>query len=124
MKIEHIALNIIDSQEVKKFYQNILGMIQISNFELDKDLAKQFFNIRKNTSVYLMQRDNLILELFVNSKSYNRGFNHICIVLKNRESVVSEAVENSFKCIRRKREHFDQIFICDKSGNIFEIKEL
>ncbi len=124
MKIEHIALNITDSKEVKNFYQNILGMVKVRNYELDKDLAKQFFNIRKNTSVYLMQRDNLMLELFVNSKSYNHGFNHICIVLKNRESAVSEAVDNSFKCVRRKREYFDQIFISDKSGNIFEIKEL
>ena len=124
MKLEHIALNITDLQEVKEFYQNILGMVEVKNYELDEDLAQHFFSIRKVTPVYLMQRDNLIFELFVNAKSYNHGFNHICLEIKNRETIVSTAVENSYKCIRRKKEYFDQIFISDKSGNIFEIKEV
>jgi len=124
MKLEHIALNIIDSQEVKNFYQNVLGMIEVRNYELEKDLAKQFFNIRKNTSVYLLQKDDLFFELFVNTKLYKQGFNHICVKVKNREAIVEKAKKYSYQCIIRKREYFDQIFIGDKSGNIFEIKEV
>ena len=71
-----------------------------------------------------MQQDDLFLELFVNSKSHNSGFDHICIEVENREDIVSKAKDYSYKCIIRKREHFDQIFISDKSGNIFEIKEV
>lgn len=124
MKLEHIALNITDPQEVKKFYQNVLGMVEVRNYELDKDLANLFFNIRENTLVYLMQKDDLFLELFINTKLRDYGFNHICIYVDNRESIVDKAKNNSYKCIRRKREYFDQIFISDNSGNIFEIKEV
>ncbi len=124
MKLEHVALNITDSKEIVEFYKNVLGMVEIRNYTLDENLAKLFFNIHKNTSVYLMQKDELFLELFVTAKSYNQGFNHICIEVKNREDIVSKAKNNSYKCIRREREHFDQIFISDKSGNIFEIKEI
>ena len=124
MKLEHIALNIADSQEVKNFYQNVLGMVEVRNYELGKDLAKQFFNIYENTSVYLMQKDDIVLELFVNGNFINHGFNHICIKVENREEVVSNAKNNFYKCVRREKEHFDQIFISDKSGNIFEIKEV
>ena len=124
MKLEHIALNITDSKEVIDFYQNVLGMVEIKNFILAKGLAKQFFGIFKDTSVYLMQQDELVLELFVNSKSHHYGFDHICIEVENREDIVSKAKDNSYKCIRLEREHFDQIFITDKSGNIFEIKEI
>jgi catechol 2,3-dioxygenase-like lactoylglutathione lyase family enzyme len=123
MKVEHIALNIIDPNEIIDFYQNVLGMVEIRNYTLDKNLANLFFHIDRETSVYLMQKDYLFLELFVNRKSYNHGFNHICLEIKNRETIVSTAVENSYKCIRRKRDYFDQIFIRDNSGNIFEIKE-
>ena len=123
MKLEHIALNITDPKEVIDFYQNVLGMVEIRNYELDKDLAKLFFNIHENTSVYLMQNNELVLELFVDTKSQNYGFNHICIKVKNREAIVENAKKYSYKCIRREREYFDQIFITDKSGNIFEIKE-
>jgi len=123
MQLEHIALNIYDSNEVVNFYENILGFIQIKNFSIDKELAQQFFNISNDTPVYLMQKDDLVLELFVNPKSRDHGFNHICIEINNRVDLVSDAVESSYKCIRREREHFDQIFISDKSGNMFEIKE-
>jgi catechol 2,3-dioxygenase-like lactoylglutathione lyase family enzyme len=123
MKLEHIALNITDTKEIINFYQNVLGMVEVRNYELDKDLAELFFNIRENTSVYLMQKDELVLELFINTKSYDHGFNHICIKVENRESIVDKAKNNSYKCIRREREYFDQIFISDNSGNIFEIKE-
>jgi catechol 2,3-dioxygenase-like lactoylglutathione lyase family enzyme len=123
MKLEHIALNITDPKEVIDFYQNVLGMVEIRNYELDKDLAKLFFNIHENTSVYLMQNNELVLELFVDTKSQNYGFNHICIKVKNREVIVENANKYLYKCIRREREYFDQIFITDKSGNIFEIKE-
>lgn len=123
LKLDHIALNIIDSKEVINFYQNVLGMVEIRKYELDKELAELFFNIRENTSVYLMQKDELVLELFINTKSYNHGFNHICIKMKNRGSIIDKAKNNSYKCIRREREYFDQIFISDNSGNIFEVKE-
>lgn len=123
MKLEHIALNITNSKEVVSFYQNILGMVEVRNYELDKDLAKLFFNIHENTSVYLMQKDELFLELFVTAKSHKQGFYHICIKVEDREVLVENAEKYSYKCIIRKREHFDQIFISDNSGNIFEIKE-
>jgi len=124
MKSEHIALNIIDSNEVEKFYHNILGMIEVRKYELDNNLAKRFFNINKDTSVHLMRKDDFVLELFVNENVTNHGFNHICIKVENREDIVSKAKDNSYKCVRREREHFDQIFISDKSGNIFEIKDV
>jgi len=123
MQLDHIALNINDQKEVINFYQNVLGMVEIKNYTLNENLASLFFNIYRKTSVYLMQRDNLVLELFVNPKSLDQGFNHICIEINNREDLVSDAVESSYKYIRRKREYFDQIFISDKSGNLFEIKE-
>jgi len=124
MNLEHIALNVTDPKEVIDFYQNVLGMVEIKNFILEKGLAKQFFGISMDTSVYLMQQDELVLELFVNSKSHHCGFDHICIEVENREDIVSKAKDYSYKCIRREREHFDQIFISDNSGNIFEIKEI
>lgn len=124
MKLEHIALNITNSEEIKNFYQDILGMVEVKNFNLDIKLAKQFFDINNDTEVYLMQRDELLLELFINGRKINSEFAHVCIQVRNREEIVEKAINSSYKCICRKREHFDQIFISDKSGNIFEIKEI
>lgn len=67
--------------------------------------------------------DELILEVFVNSEIQKLGFGHICISMKNRESLVEKAVQSAYKCIRIKRNTADLIFIKDNCGNLFELKE-
>ncbi|MCK4466077.1 MAG: VOC family protein [Bacteroidales bacterium] len=123
MKLEHIALSISDSEEIKKFYHDILGMNQLRTFNLSKVLANDIFGIDKEPSVYLLQKDELLVEIFVTTKQYKQGFKHICILIKNREELIKKAAQNSYKCIHIKRKKSDLIFIKDKSGNIFEIKE-
>ena len=122
MKLEHIAFTISDTAEIKNFYHNILGMDEVRNFVLNKALADKIFGIDKETSVFLIQKDNLVLEIFVASCQRNQNFNHICMSIKNREEVFRKAMDKNYKCIRIEREISDLIFIKDKSGNIFEIK--
>ena len=69
-----------------------------------------------------MQKEEIILEIFVTKKQYKQGFRHICISVKNREELVKKAEQKAYECTRIKREFSDLVFIRDKSGNIFEIK--
>jgi len=123
MKLEHVALTISDATEVEYFYQNILGLSKIRDFILKKDLARKIFGIDKETTVFLLQKNELLLELFLMPEQYSRDFKHICISIKNREELVEKAAQNAYQYIRIKRERPDLIFIKDKSGNIFEIIE-
>lgn len=66
---------------------------------------------------------SLLLEIFVTTEQYKQGFKHICILIKNREELIEKTAQNSYKCIRIKRKKSDLIFIKDKGGNLFEIKE-
>lgn len=123
MKLEHIALTISDATEVEYFYSNILGLSKIRNFILKKDLAREIFGIDKETKVFLLQKNELLLELFLLPEQYSHDFKHICISINNREELVEKAKQNAYQYIRIKREKPDLIFIKDKSGNIFEIQE-
>ena len=122
MKLEHIAISVSDKSEIKEFYYNILEMNEVRSFILNKALARQIFNIAEEVSVFLMQKDELLFEIFVTKKQYKQGFRHICISIKNREELIKKAEQKAYKCIRIKREFSDLVFIKDKSGNIFEIK--
>ena len=124
MQLDHIALNIINQTEVTNFYKDVLGMVILDNFILGEDLSKQFFRIASDTEVILMKKDNLILELFVQKNPSFRGYCHICLRMNNRQSLIDKAKEKSYECIVRERENSDQVFINDKSGNTFEIKNL
>jgi len=123
MKLQHIALSITEPLEVRDFYQSLLGANAIRYFVLDKNLAGQIFGINRDTSVYLMQKDELFLELFLIPEQNNLNFHHICISIENRIQLFENALEKGYECIQIQRNENDLIFIKDKSGNIFEIKE-
>ncbi len=123
MKLEHIALSVTDTEEIKNFYFNILEMKEVKNFVLNKELANNIFKIEKEVPVFLLQKDKLFFEIFVTNMQNNQGYNHVCIEIQNREELVEKAIKQGYICIRIERDMFDLIFIKDKSGNIFEIKE-
>jgi len=123
MKLEHIALSVSDYKEIEKFYTNILGMKQIKNFVLRKDLAANIFGINEEINVFLLQKDKVVFEIFIKTEYSKQAFDHVCISIKNREEFINKAMINGYIVIRIEREIFDLIFIKDKDGNIFEIKE-
>jgi len=124
MKLEHIALSVSDLKEIEKFYTNVLGMKQIKNFVLTRALAATIFGIDEEINVFLMQKDKLIFEVFITKEYRKHAFDHICFSIKNREEFINKVLLNEYKVIRIEREFFDLIFIKDKDGNIFEIKEM
>ena len=124
MKLEHIALSVSDHKEIEKFYKNVLGMKQIKNFVLRKDLAVNIFEINEEITVFLLQKDRVVFEIFITTEYRKQAFDHVCISIKNREKFINKVLLNGYKVTRIERELFDLIFIKDKDGNIFEIKEM
>jgi len=123
MKLEHVALTVTDYNEIDQFYHKILGMKEVNNFVLDKVLANDIFGIEEETKVFLLQKDKLLLEIFLTPELCNPGFKHICISTTNREEIVKRAIQNSYRCLRLKRGNSDMVFVTDNSGNIFEVKQ-
>lgn len=123
MKLEHIALTITDDNEIQGFYHEVLGMKKIKSFSLDKHLAMDIFGIEETTTVVQLQKDELLLELFMTPEPCEHPFHHVCISTAHREEIVNRAIQQSYKCIRIKRPNSDMIFISDHSGNLFEMKQ-
>ena len=124
MKLAHIALSVSDYKEIEKFYTNVLGMKQIKTFVLRKDLAANIFEINEEITVFLLQKDRVVFEIFITTEYRKQAFDHVCISIKNREEFINKVLLKEYKVIRIERELFDLIFIKDKDGNIFEIKEM
>ena len=123
MSLEHVALTITDPEEVENFYLNILGMNESRNFVLDRDLAVKIFGMDQAPSVFQLHNEDVFLEIFISESTGDHGFRHICLKVEDREELVNKAGQGGYSCTRISREYADLIFIRDKSGNIFEIKE-
>ncbi|MCK4630769.1 MAG: VOC family protein, partial [Bacteroidales bacterium] len=123
MKLEHIAITVSEPADIKDFYFDILGMKEVKNFVLNKVLANKIFSINNETSVYLLQKDDISLEIFILPGQNKHSFEHICLAVKDREKLVENSLKHNYECIRIERDLFDLVFIKDRSGNVFEIKK-
>ncbi len=121
--LNHIGITINDVSEIKNFYQAVLGLEIVKQFTINEDLSNQVFQINKETEVYVMKKDDLILELFINENPDFKSYNHICINVHSRSNLIKQAKNNNYTCIIIPRETFDLVFVKDRLGNIFEIKE-
>ena len=123
MKLEHIALSVKNASEIETFYKGLLKMEEVRHFVLKEDLSKKIFDISKETPVVLLQKGELVFEIFLLDEPLKKNFNHICIAVADREKLVETSAQNNYEVTRIGREYSDLIFINDNSGNIFEIKE-
>lgn len=119
----HIGITIKDKAEVKNFYKNILGFELIKIFTISASLSEKIFNIEKDIEVALVDNKDFTIELFISKMDNKQNYEHICIMVKNREQIIKKAQENRYPCIMIEREPFDLVFVKDKFGNLFEIKE-
>lgn len=123
MKLAHIALSVSDQKEITDFYMNVLGFEQIKSFTLNKNLSEALFNLSIETSVFHLQKEDLVLEIFIDPHPVPQRLNHICLCIPDRKTLIAKAEAGNYPSIRIQRDGFDLVFIIDHSGNRFEIKE-
>jgi catechol 2,3-dioxygenase-like lactoylglutathione lyase family enzyme len=123
IKLNHIGLNIQSKTELVDFYQNILDLDFEYQFELNSDFASKIFGIEKQPEVFHYKNEHLSLELFVYPDNYRQVFAHICIEVTDRE-IIAEKCKNARYPVTRieRKDKPDILFIRDKAGNIFELK--
>lgn len=123
MEIKHIGVNILQPEEIDDFYIDILGMEKTRSFTLSENLSSLIFKRPESVEVCMLQKDNVVLEIFIADVEKAQGYPHLCISLENREETWYKAQDKNYECIRIARETSDLVFIKDKAGNVFELKE-
>ncbi|MEA1874863.1 MAG: VOC family protein [Bacteroidota bacterium] len=124
IKLNHIALNISDVDEVTDFYQDILGFHLEYQFELPVKLSNSIFGINKSVPAYFCKNEQVAFELFVLSVKTNKDVAHICLEIINREELIKQCINKGYKVENIQRDNKPNLlFIWDKSGNCFEIKK-
>lgn len=111
-------------REIRDFYQDILGFKIVRSFKITKDLVKKIFDIGREADVFLLQKNDFFLEIFIDKEKIINNFSHICVNLENRDDIIKMAKNEDYKCRIIPRQEFDLVFIEDKNGNIFELKEI
>jgi catechol 2,3-dioxygenase-like lactoylglutathione lyase family enzyme len=122
--LKHVALSVTDSEEIENFYEEVLIFRMKHKFTLNSYLSQKIFNVNTLTDVYVLRRQDLEFEIFISLKKEKRVFSHICLSYQNPEIVYENALKSGYKTITKDGANHCTWFIWDKSGNMFEIKEI
>jgi catechol 2,3-dioxygenase-like lactoylglutathione lyase family enzyme len=125
MYLNHIALTVGDSEEIENFYEDILSFKLKYRFLMDVETGLKFFNRKKETEVYFMEYDGVGLEIFLFPEKGKKLFLHICLEYPEATFIYYKAKKHGYKTVVKINPgRNDTYFIWDKSGNMFEIKEI
>jgi len=125
MKLNHVAFSVNDSEEIENFYEDILGFSLQRKFLMDAGISLKFFGKEKEIDVYFMEKDDVGLEIFLYPEKGRKTFPHLCLDYPNSSTVFYEARKLGYKTeIKINPGRSDTYFIWDRSGNMFELKEL
>lgn len=122
--IHHIALTVNQTDDIINFYKKILAFNLHHRFELDAALSKTIFDIEKDAEIFVMRLRDMELELFISDNKEQNAYSHVCIKYCKSELIYKKAQKAGYRTFIKPRDGHDAYFIWDKSGNLFEIKEL
>jgi len=122
--LNHIALQINFEKDIRDFYENILGFQVIRRFAIGSEMAASIFGLTKQATVVLVEKEDLIIELFVTEILLPfQGYQHTCLDVDNRNEILEGCREKNYEVIKIEKEHHNLLFVKDKSENLFELKE-
>ena len=86
--LQHIGLSIIEPAEIQNFYESVLHFRQLKQFTLDsEDVLHSIFSIDRQTEVFMLEQQDLKLELFIDPKGERGRYPHLCLAYDNPEEV-------------------------------------
>jgi hypothetical protein len=89
-------------------------------------MMKRFFDIAIAQEIIRYSDGDVNIEVFItndNSKAKD-NFTHTCLIIEEREKLLTRANSMGFRVIKVPRENSDNfyLFLKDSFGNVFEIK--
>ena len=121
--IKHVGLTITDPAEIKNFYQDVLSLNLKKEFTLSKELNQQIFGFYEEVPVTILSDGESEIEIFVTHLPARNNYSHLCIEVADREALIKKAKAHKYPCIVVERKFEPLVFIQDRFGNSFEIKD-
>lgn len=87
-------------------------------------MAFNVFGIEKEIDVFMMSYQEMSFEIFIDDGICSSSFAHVCLTYKDSELLFRRAQTLGYRAIKKTSRNGYTYFIWDKSGNIFEIKEI
>lgn len=123
MQLAHIGFPIAEAEDIDSFYIELLEMSLAYQFEIPAAMTYRLFGVSRSVPVYMMKKDDIVLELFCTGEMSPRRFDHICFWVTDRAELIQRFQQKGYPVDIIPRSEGELIFVFDRSGNRFEIKQ-
>jgi hypothetical protein len=120
--IKHIGLQIIE-KDLSDFYEEIMKFTPLYSFTLSQDDSYEIFGIKKEVTILNGTCPELDLELFIQNKSMESNFSHVCFYSERMIEMFDMAKRKGYKTYLRRNNGNETLFLSDSNFNLFEIKQ-
>ena len=120
--LNHVAVQNKSKKESDLFFEEILEIPKVKEFDLSKDLSEKIFGLSEEVKVCVYDNTKVRLEVFITNKIKNLSFDHICINVSSKEELIEKCKKFGLEIRLVDKGEKTLLFIKDFSENIYEIK--
>jgi len=120
--IQHVAVECSDQQSADRFFTTVLGIPKIKSTVLSKELSAAIFGISKNVPIEIYDNGKTRFEVFINTKSREPTYDHICIEVDNKSDFITQCKQQGLDPFFVEKEGKQLLFVRDFSDNLYEVK--
>jgi len=125
MILNHVGIINGNAEQAVLFYRDFLKFEKTREFILSPELSGQLFDISREISVLVFERDGIKLEVFIcpECRLPTPDLSHIGLHLDDLAAILDEAQKTGVQNIIGKTGEKTVHFIRDFYGNLIEIKQ-
>jgi catechol 2,3-dioxygenase-like lactoylglutathione lyase family enzyme len=125
MRILHIGLGASSEKNADLFFQGLLGLEKTAPVCLAAELGRGIFAINRELKVINYKGEGIHFEVFIDPlyRPAEQTVIHACLELDDQPGFLKKYSEAGLKVSRTPKGDAFVIFISDRDGNLFEIKQ-
>ncbi len=125
MNIRHVGLVCSSEQNADRFYGDFLGLKKSEKKLIPSAITKPLFNIDEGLELFDFSGDALQVEVFIHDGEGEEvgPIAHVCLNVTDPDALLARARAMDVPVLRVPRGDTEVIFVRDRDGNLFEIKE-
>lgn len=126
VRINHVSLCNRSSDQAESFFNGILGLERLYEFDLPAHITRKIFGIAQTYRVLVYGNQRMKIEVFIcpNGALSAPAPLHICLELADPDETIRLAQAAGLDTIILQRQDHRTRFIKDFDGNIFELKSI
>lgn len=120
----HVAVSVDSIKSADCFFCDVFGLKKTKEFVVSKKLCFDIFGVSEEVSVAVYEIDSVCFEVFISKQSFASGFSHVCLGVSDLLELKGRVSKYGFEFKVVQKNEKELYFVYDKSGNLFEIKQV